>query len=638
MTTTDKSLLFDETLELCGGEAADGSYWFEVLAEGASWGDPEPVERVVDSLLRDGVLVEKESDGNRVERFQIKVCSTDPVGLSEGVAALHRATGKRTTLRWQDGDYPATVVEVETSRLLEPGGFDDLRYNRNEVVYVLSLTCLPGHRGESQQSTAATAVPSVGDVINNCESTTAFTWEPTPFQSSGAVLTPVTPFAIDSSRFVEGAGSLAVQPNYGTDIGYGPGVNGGSKYEYGWYVDLDESPAAGSYLSFAFYASNYNADSDARSGLVRFWVTTDENGEVEYDVFSSGDSDVIVQAIEGGFVQYTVRLDDPVHLTRLRWYARQDDPTALGSEPYPSVLLDRIALAESATLGSQVLKTIAVGGSARTTGSLHIASPTDAVGLGQVVAYTVARDRVPTGFRPDLRQWDDGTGGTTPDADATNGSYYSVLGTSSTYSDPSPALLAPASLFNSTAHTMVARLTSPAAEGTDLHLGVQAQLIIDGDEVGEPLTVQRDWDDTGAAGYEMVPLGTLYLPPLPIAAATSEALVRFRFRGNVYLDELYAFPVDGDLSIIDCGAGTSGPSVSSHLWIDSPSQTQPQGGYWRGPTGDRVNAISAWAAANVPGTHSFEPGDVLAFVASTGTLGPTVDLANYERFLFHATR
>lgn len=639
MTTDDRSLLFD-TIELYRGETVAEDYWFEVLADGAAWGDPQQIEVIVASLLRDGALTETESNGNRTAQFQIKVCATDPVGLSQGVEALHRATRKRTTLRWQDGDYPATVLDVETSALREPGGFDDLAYNRNETVYVLSLTCLPFARGEFLQTTEATAVPSVGDVVNDADATTG--WSAT---APGGV-------SLDTVTFYEGTGSVAVTPYTGPATGGGADV-----YTYETTLTQAIDVDAGGYLSFVvrhdgtavsyFTASNDPYTGEPRQGQIvsevrEFTITSTEAGEEWYRYDDPGYftyehrmQDFIIQALPGGWKRYTLRLAEGRTISSLKWKGFEVVPTGAAS---PTTRFDQVAVAESATLGSQVLKTISVGGSARTTGSLHIASPSDAVGLGQVVAFTIAADRVRSGFRPDLRQWDDGTASTTIDADATNGSYYDSIGTSEDYLTVAPSLLVPAEMFNSTAHTMVARIKD---SGTgDVTVGVRAQLVVDGVEVGEPLTVERTYETWGTGLYRMIPLGSLYLPPLPIAGATSDAIVRFRLRGSTdpEWDELYAFPVDGDLSIIDCGAGTAGPAISSHLWIDSPSQTQPQGGYWRGETGDRVNAVSAWSAANVPGTHSFDPGDVLVFAASTGTLGPTVNLSNYERFLFHATR
>src|SRR3546814_2606272 len=122
------SLVLDGDLELIGGEDEDGAFWFETLAQGASFGDPAPVEVAIASLLRDGSLVERTSDGNRAVTFQIKIKSTDPAGVAQGRARLDRLLGKRTTLVWRDGDYPATVFDVETSSAVRPSGFDDLEY------------------------------------------------------------------------------------------------------------------------------------------------------------------------------------------------------------------------------------------------------------------------------------------------------------------------------------------------------------------------------------------------------------------------------------------------------------------------------------------------------------------------------
>src|SRR3546814_16014161 len=126
------SLVLDGDLELRGGEDEDGAFWVETLAHGASFGDPAPVEVAIASLLRDGSLVERTTDGNRAVTFQIKTKSTDPAGVAQGRSRLDRLLGKRTTLVWRDGDYHAPVFDVGTWSAVSPCGFADLGALRNE--------------------------------------------------------------------------------------------------------------------------------------------------------------------------------------------------------------------------------------------------------------------------------------------------------------------------------------------------------------------------------------------------------------------------------------------------------------------------------------------------------------------------
>ena len=200
---SDQSLLFDDSLELCDpdGAASGGSYWFEALAEGASFGDPQPVDVAILSLLRDGAITETQSNGNREQTFLIRVKATDNAALAEGVAALHLATGKRTTLVWTPpDDYgPATVFRVETSSLSSPE-FDDLALLRNEMTLLLRLTCLPfAFSVDKITDDAGTPPSSGGTLLYNFESTTG--WAATNSRLTGV-------YVVDSTIFTEGAGSI----------------------------------------------------------------------------------------------------------------------------------------------------------------------------------------------------------------------------------------------------------------------------------------------------------------------------------------------------------------------------------------------------------------------------------------------
>lgn len=197
------SLLFDDSIELCDkdGRLSGGSYWFETLAEGASFGDPQPVEVGIASLMRDGAIVEKTGDNNRESFWMVRVCATDQGALDEGVAVLHRATGKRTTLVFTppDGYGEARVWDVETSNLLEPNGFDDLAYTRrNQMVFRLRLVCQPFRRSTTLTiDDAGTPPSSGGTLLYNCESTTGW-----------ASVGGFPDITVDTVVFTEGAGSI----------------------------------------------------------------------------------------------------------------------------------------------------------------------------------------------------------------------------------------------------------------------------------------------------------------------------------------------------------------------------------------------------------------------------------------------
>ena len=679
------SLLFDETIELVNGEYENGTYSYHVQA-GSSFGEPQPVEVAINSLLRDGALTRTDRDENREVSLVVTIRATDGYALDQGIARLKRATQKRTTLVWTppDGYARPHVFEVETSSLHNPSDFDDLAWVANRQTFRLRLVCLPYWRAETLTTDVAEGIPSVGTVVNNGEtlpgwSTPAATVQDIDSQGRAVPRSytavdpqPADMLQVDATKFVEGAGSMAVK-------GYRvrQGVSADTLYnQVENFAELTQAITipSGGYLSFAVKLeakASYWTRTETNdyfgytwqngNVLHEFGITSAEHGrQVWYNDTNSNEKlyykslrrNFIVEALADGWVRYTLRVTEPLTISKLDWYgyhfvpAPPDSYEVAGNNTYryltfetterPRMWVDQVAVAETATLGRQVLKTITVDGSARTTGAIHVAAPSDSVPLGQVLAFTIPQSKIPAGFKPDLRQWVLPGASTTPDAEATNGSYFADI--TSTYGSPaeSPKFEVPAAQFINGPYQVIARIKHFTSNNT-YTFGLRAQLVIDGVDVGSPTLIERDYQVPGPfpspSKYRMIIIDTGYLPPVKIASPSLDAIVRFDVKGNgLDLDEIYLLPAEGDLTLVDCGTGVAASSeASSHLWIDSPSTNQPQGAFWRGTSPDRSNALSAWSVTTVPGLHVFEPGEMLAFVASTDAQGPTVTFDYHER-------
>lgn len=610
------SLLFDNDIELYGG--GEDVYWFSALAEGTSWGEPQPVEVAVASLLRDGQLVESTGNGNREVTLRVTVHSTDPVGLAEGRARLDRATGKRTTLVWRDSDYPATVFDVETSAVVAPGGFDDLEYKRNELTVGLRLVCLPFTRSlEPVVDDAGTPPSDAGTLLSNLESTTGWAQYQSPFGVGGAIGTEYT---VSGSVFFEGAGSLRAKPYYAyTEYGYPTVLFGWADQVTGWSY----STGTGGYLSIRLKGSHADLTVDS---LI---MTTVENGAETVSPFAAERS-------ADGWVRYVWPVDGSLTVTGLKFSLFMQYPRASQSDNGTDIYAyyDDFRVVASATTDKQIVKQLTVEGSARTTGSLLVAAPDDAVALGEVMVVTAPTASIPAGYTPDARRWV-AVGSSTADANAPHGSYYSPNGA---YGVGGAAFDVPASMFTPGPYVAVLAASRTAGE---IEWRIRAGLTVAGTQVGEFSEVGQNIASYTADVYHLMPMGVLYLPPVPVLSPDSTVKVRFEFYGNgggaMRIDDLYLIPawaVGGravaDYSIIDCGTGTVGVGeASSHLWLDSPSAAQPQGGYWRGPDASKQLAVSAWPDAVKPGPHVFEPGDLTAFVVSTAAQGPRVELTYF---------
>ena len=608
------SLLFDDTLELCGSAtlADDAGFWFEAQAANLSFGEPQPVEVAIDSLLRDGAITATQSNGNREANFVVTVKATDQLALAQGVAALHSAINKRTTLVWTppDGYAPPTVFDVETSSLHNPGDFDDLAFKRNEMAVRLRLVCLPFARSATKVVDDAGTPPSSGTVVYNCESATGW----------AALFLPPTyspaEYVVDTTIYAEGSGSIrsraqSVRNDAGT-TSEPMGQSSAWDKVSGLAIDTGAGGYFGVAVRFEWTMTN-----------LHFYMTTDVGGRTEIT------SAMPTKRDANGFVHYVWLVDGGQTITDLEFLWLQLGPT-MNDATIHHAWYDDFEIMDAATTEHQIVKQHDVQGSARTIGSLRIAAPAESVALGKVLAITVPTVEIPAGFQPDGRRWVT-QGTTTTDATALHGSYYSP-GAAYSSAAGMPVFDVPVGMLTAGPYTMVAMVK---ASGTSVTAGVQAQLLVGGTLTGPTSTAEVTLPNV-PTGWQFVVLGTCYLPPLPVQNAATSTKVRLLFKGaplaDVYM--IPAWQVGGksvaDFSIVDCGSGTVGPGLaSSSLWIDSPSTAQPQGGWWRGPTADRLNAQSAWPDAKKPGVHIFPPGSLTNFVVSTGAAGPTSTLEYY---------
>ena len=615
------SLLFDDDLELIGGGSSDGAYSFMVWRAGIqSFGEPQPVEVAINSLLRDGALTSTESVGNREVSLLVEVQSTDGGGLARGIAALHQATQKRTTLAWTppDGYAPTTVFDVETSSLHVPSEFDDLAWVENRQTFRLRLVCLPYARSLVKFTDAASSPPSGGSgtVFNNCESTTG--WATWGYQNQTPSIT------VDTSVFTQGAGSVKSRLTEwypGSVSGTGNGTGGyyspcqGNGRDQVTGLSLDTG--TGGYVSVAV---RYDPANDL-SKMLNIWQQVSGGAWTAVPAWAS------VKIDPNGFVHYRWAVAASQTITGLRFESEQKRSRQDDGVPAPFTWYDDFRIMPTASTDQSIVKQLKVEGSAPTTGSLHIASGDQSVGLGATLLVTVPSEAVPAGFNPDGRIWVT-NGDLTTDPTALQGSHYAPHASNYLDYGSFPVFDVPVNMLAPGAYTMVA-LIKPT--GYPDVAGVRAQLNVNGTLTGPTSTAEVKVPNTSLP-WQFTTLGTVYLPPVPVEGADPGTTVRLTFKGvpmaNVYM--IPSWIVNGrpvaDFSVVDCGTGTAsiaGPS--SNLWIDSPSARQPQGGWWRGPTADRMNTRSAWIDVKKPGVHTFNPGELSAFLV-TGAFAPTLAL------------
>lgn len=593
---------------------------------GSDQGAPESAVELLASLLPDGDLVSLTRRSNRTITLTVIIEGADLAAVQDAESALALECGRAlNTLTIDPGDGFAAEMAFDTFAFDPKRICDDNMEIAGYRRWVLEIPAMPFRRSTTPIiDDAGTPPSSGGTLLYDAESTTGWSkWDTFPGHGGGEIGTDID---VDTVVFDEGTASVRAESQYSYSYWETTGATFWDSNDKVVGLSLDTD--TGGYLSVSIKVVFEDYLEFFTPGLVQLWMTTATGGEEEILNF------VAATRNANGFVNYVWPVDGGLEVTALRFLVKQSSFLSHPRKPY--TWYDNVQLLPAATTDHQIVKQLTVAGSARTTGSLRIAAPSESVALGHVLAITVPSSEVPAGFQPDGRRWVT-QGTTTTDATALHGNYFTPNTSLFDDSAGKPIFDVPVGTLSAGAYTMVAAVK---AESSSLTFGVQASLLVGGSVVASAPTSEATVTATGlTTEWQLIPVGTVYLPPLPVRDAEDTA-VRLLFKGAKMTDVYFipAWEVGGspvaDFSIVDCGTGTVElGGASSSLWIDSPSATQPQGGWWRGPTDDRLNSQSAWPDAQKPGIHTFKPGSLTAFVVSTGASGPTVTLEYFDRYL-----
>lgn len=556
-------------------------YWFEVSGDEFTTGDPQPVEVQVFSLLRDSDLTKRVKDGNREASLLVKVCSTDSVGLAEGVAALEAQTNKGNVLGFTPPDAYAseTLFDVLTSSMSQAsmdGLPMDFALTKNQMAFRLRLVCKAFARPATTVIAPAISAPAVTPTtttISTADSTTGWT---IPY----GTLT-------DAGSYLFVSSTKSPRPTWTGSVG----ISGQP------YVSLivRSTDSSGLFTQPVTNPMLYVNDQAAE-----FIGTSGVSGNPTYTRYTFKTAETTATKVLFACDNF------PTFSQRLLFYSL----TASNVPPFSGTL-------------RQTKRSIDVAGTARTEGSLQIW--TESGQLGTVLAYTW--NGLET-YMPALRQYR--LSGPTPTiSSATVSGSYELLSTST------PTVFeVPVSTLMDGAHELIVRLQGSTAFPESNTITYSCQTRIAGTDIGDART--------GSAALSGIPglpiwgcfsLGVtdLVSPDLPDNTSAVVRIALTPSTAQTRLDEAWIFNVQfGDLTWLEAGAKT-------RVWIDDATTERPYPAAMIGTSADRSDAYSARGVNPVLGSHEFVPPVTQAFIVTTDVLSAQAQLEHYPRSRFLTT-
>lgn len=570
--------LFLGGLDLIG----DGfdSFKIETIAEGMSFGGADPQDVVTQTLLQDGSSVATDRWDNREIAFGVLISGPDLIAVAAGEAALYAELGRRNTLTWTppDGWGPPTVFDVLTS--WAEFDFDDWGEMEPGTIgrrFAIRLTCLPWGRDVEPTVVAAVAngeppPPPVTVVLDDCSSTASW-----------------------------------------SNINASLSVVGGTAIQATWTAGKQ---AAGMQRSFA------SIDASATPYLV-----------VDWQPASGPAVPIIVGDVNGSFAQVASG-PSPLGPTMTRtWF---EAPATIVGVVVQWVLASRLAgsarvysiertnVGPFVGTGRQQFRSLVVGGSARTQGSLQVAHETSA--LGDTLIYTNAEDG--SGYQASCSRYEIVAG--TPDSSTVSGRVSPIDGAGKTYDVParavpygSYAIMAKVKMRTGSATPLI------TVTGTTRNGGLDSSVR----STADFFSLTTAWS--------VISIGRLTLPPTAVPSGSS-AVVRLKATASaaVDIDELWIFNMDiGALTWVKAGSGAPATfGASNRIWLDTATLDRPKPSIWLGTLADgsdRRHALGI-GECEAPGTHIFTPGPVNLLTVTTGAENAAASLEYFKSYANNA--
>lgn len=563
---------------------SDGNQ-FQIMAqaEDATWGEPVPIDVTVQRWMTDGAVASTQGHENREMSFRVVISAPTSTELAAGEAALARRAGS-CLLYWipsqGDGIAPTSVFEVWTWHL-NPD-FDTDRENRLARAYEVRLTAKPWVRSKDLTSVNAVTISTSPTVtpIDTCTSTTNWTSNAgTPTTSGGAVKETVN-----------------VNLNFNFNLKRTATVSGLGATPY-LQIDATLSGAQTTGLAIAVAIDSVTLSKVAQIGTVGYYQIP--SGTTSFNVLTVTGSGTATVALPGS----------------------------------TAVTLSVADVSATDTVGGlstlkQLTRSLDVGGSVPTSGSLKVASPSATV-LGTVLVHTYPAGGA-SSYSPPLRQYRSaGFSTTTVTADSTCASGAHETFVNAGASAGTAAYTLPQQSIPEGTYAVVGRfifgsaatMTVTVASGSNNYTTTQV--------AQGPVTAS-------GAGAKWGVIGTLSLPPQDLPAESTTTIyitaTATATTGTHTLDEFYLLDMThGAVTLVQTG---SSPAFT-RLWIDSPdvNQTKNRPAVYIGTWDDRSDAAAPYYADVLSlGDHDFDPEGMTVFTVTDGVDRSAVSASFYRRW------
>lgn len=555
---------------------------------GVEWGTdvgaPAKVYEALSALLADGEIEVSTRDSNRTMTFTVLAEAADLLSHSELEAMLAIEAGKdRNTLTLIPGDSfgPASVFDTYEAELVWVRS-DDLEiagFRR----YQITMPAYPFPRSEDETVVAAvgsggTQPDPVSAVVEACSSTDGWTATSAP--------TPLSLSVVSGNLRVlwTTANVMAISRSVSFDPSLTPYLYIDWRRNFGNPAIPPVATLAGQQLEI--FANGPSPD-PSLSGFSRTW----------YRSMSAPVSDLL----------------------EISW--RNIDEQRAGSLDFAEV--GRTNISPVVGTGRQQFRSLDVGGSQRSQGSLQISHDTDS--LGEVLVYTNEDDG--SGYQPASRSYRV-SGGATPSPDSTtaSGSYEPLDG-------GAPVIIEiPIGSVPQGTYSLMARIKGDTSSITGVSFSAATR--VGSTDYG----LRSGAKIIGTSNvWKLFELDRLTLPPTAVPAGSS-AKVRLSMSSSnrLDLDEVYLFNTDiGDLSWVDCGtAAPSAGGSSNRLWLDTASLDWPRPAALLGTQPDRSDArhVDSITEHRAEGVHMLNPGRLNVFSLTSNALNAAVSLRHYRRW------